>query len=125
MKGRNRPWFVWQFADHPLYPVFQKLHVEVDEATQTGVRQRHIVEQNCLVNRQQLLAALQLEHNLVFNQQVDSVSAVQLYSFVRHRNGFLPFESNAPQMQLVTEGHLIRVLQKTRAQGTMYLECRV
>ena len=52
-----------------------------------------------------LITALQFENDAILNEQIEAVSAVQAYSFVRNANIFLPLESDPPKAELIAQRH--------------------
>ena len=58
-------------------------------------------------------------HNLLLHQNVDSITTLRTHPLVFHRDGYLPNERYAAQLQFTAEALLINRLQKAGPQAAM------
>ena len=65
----------------------------------------------------QVLDALELDQQLIFNHQVESVAAVKALALVLHRQWNLACHSEMGLSQLANQAGPVHGLQKTRTQG--------
>ena len=67
---------------------------------------------------------LQLKDDLVFHQQVDSISAIELDPFASYGERELAYHAKSPYRQFVGQTSLVGGLKQTRAKFSMDFYCR-
>lgn len=74
------------------------------------------------MNGKNVLQALDLENYGVLDNQIESVSTIQLYTLVFHRERNLPLKGDAAKVEFMTETLFIGGFKKSRAERTMNLD---
>src|SRR3990170_1290274 len=80
--------------------VLQSGDIEIDRQPQRASGEPQIGQYDGFVNRRQGLNGLQLHDDAPLDEQVNSVTALQLHVLVHDRNRLLALKSKAPQEQL-------------------------
>jgi hypothetical protein len=62
-----------------------------------------------------VLNALNFEDHFILDNEIETISAIELDFLVRHRQGLLSLEGNSTQVKFMTEAFLISGLKETRA----------
>jgi len=74
------------------------------------------------MNRQDVFDALEFQSKRIFNDKIDAVSAVEIDALVSNRQRHLPFKSQIPEMQLMTEALFIGGLHEARPEFAVYFD---
>lgn len=86
-------------VDHPLNAVAQVSHIEIDEKADADPAQPQIREKLRLVDRMYQFNTLHLDDNQIFDNLIDPISKLDLFSVENHRQPDLAsnFESALPE----------------------------
>ncbi len=68
--------------------------------------------------------ALEFQDQCIFNDEIDPISAVELYALILDGQGHLSFESDLSQVQFMAKALLIGGLKETGTQSTMDFDRR-
>ena len=74
------------------------------------------------MNGKNVLQALEFQNNRVFNNQIDSITAIQVNIFILHRERYLPLEVDSAQMGFMAQAFLIGRFQQPRTEVPMHLD---
>ncbi len=74
------------------------------------------------MDREELLHCFQFKDQTIFENEVQSVAALQFHVLVDHRHRLLTLEVEASQGQLTRKTFFIRRLEQTRTEQAMYLD---
>ena len=105
--------------DKAFQAVFQDLYIEIDQKALVYFGEFHIREQLGLMNRFQLGHGFEFYDDGIFNEQINSIAAIEMNSFIVDRQWVLRLEGNAGQMKLTGEALLICGFQQTGAKMPM------
>ena len=105
--------------DETFQAVFQDFHIKIDQEALFYFGEFHIREQLGIVNRFQLGHGLQFHDDGIFNEEIDSIAAIEMNPFIVDRERVFRFEGNAGQMKLTGQALLICGFQQTGAKMSM------
>jgi hypothetical protein len=111
-------------ADQAANPATQGGRVEVDEQPDVQARQLQVRQHLRLMDRQKVIDGLELQHELLFDNDVESVTAIEHDPLVDHRQRPLPRKAQACERQLVAQAFFIGGLQEPRTEVAVDLDAR-
>ena len=76
------------------------------------------------MNRQELLNRLYLNHQHIFDQQINDIPVTDSYAFVFQRQRDFTDMRNPSKLELATQAPVVTGLQETRSEQAMYLDGR-
>ena len=92
--------------------VLEAGHIEVEQETVFDSGKFHVGQNLGFMNLLQLVDALELQYDLIFNKNIHPVSTIQVDALVFHRQWMLNPELDPVQIQLVSQALLIGRLQQ-------------
>jgi hypothetical protein len=102
--------------------VDELVDVEVHEQALSQIQQPEVRQHLCLMDRLQAFDALQFDEQRVLDDEVRPVGATQAHAFVKDWNRDIALESDAVQLELMGQAGVIRRLEETGADRSMYLD---
>lgn len=105
--------------------IFHEVGAEIEEKPEPLVREFEIGEDLFVMNLGKLLHGFEFEDDFVFDDDVGSKTLVELQPFVFDGDGYLPFQSQTPALQLTGKHHFVDRLQQAWAELAVDLDCGV
>ena len=102
--------------------IFQFCHVEIHQQSDLHPRQFHVGQQLSFVNAFDSLDALQFDDELVFDENVNSVSTIDLNVFVLYRQRMLELKRHSLATQLMRQTLFVGRFQQSRPKVPMYFD---
>lgn len=81
--------------------------MEVKQKTRTDAAQFHVGQELCLVNRHDALDRFDLENDLIFDHDIESIATIQSNRLVDDGQGDLPPQGVGRLLQLQAEAFLV------------------
>jgi len=123
-RGERRGYGTLQIVHHSAHAVPHHSRMEIQQQTETLVREAQIRKQLNLVNRGKFLDRLYFDDDQVLDQQIDAIRLRKFHAFVNGGQPELPTETQSPQAKLVPQRKLICALKQPRPQMPVYLDRR-
>jgi len=105
--------------DHSAYAVTKNDDVEVNDKADYATGELEIRKQLGLVNRQYLVNRLEFNNDGIFDQQINPITAVNVYAPIDQRKGLLSLHRQALFSQFKSEARLIRGFQESGSKLAM------
>src|ERR1043166_5004620 len=107
-----------------LDTLLEDCHVEIQKQRDLPAPELQIRQHLCSMYRVHHLNRLHLDYDRVDRQQIETITALQLHSFIDHWHGLLGLMCNATQVQFVRERVFVGRLRFSGAKLSMYLDSR-
>jgi len=111
-------------VDQPLKPVLEDPDVEVKEESDVAARELEVRQQLRFVKRGQTAHGLDFEDDLVLDQDVEAIPAVDEESVVADGLWLLALDMETASSQLEAQARLVGRLKEPRPERTVDLDCR-
>lgn len=100
--------------------VFEHGDIEVDEESDTFVRESEIGDELSFVYGKHLLNGFEFNNDSIGYEEVDSKASVEAFTLVHNRKFDLTLKLDAAPCEFAREAHFIRGFQESRAKVAMH-----